>query len=754
MFQQQTCILVLGMHRSGTSALTGFLNIFGLSAGTELMSANSTQNAKGFFENKKVVDLNQNELFDRLKIDWDSLYTLNEDWYLEPSLDELYTKAKTIINEDYKDNPTFLIKDPRICLLFPFWEKVFLDLNIAIKVILPFRNPVEVAKSLETRDNFTFDKSLLLWSKYVLYAEYYSRNYNRIFTSFDDLINNPKSLYDNIVKILDIKLPYSYDEKDQEITDFLDSNLKHHNKDINLDNINIEITKKTTELFLRQLNNVDSDVELSNQLRSQYTTLIDVGLEINLNEENISFHPFSNFLSDNHLAIIIHLYYIDLWDEINSYLKKLPSTFDIYITITPQHTAKKLKELKNKLDSNIKLIMVENRGRDVLPFLKIMKVIGLDRYQYICKLHSKKSLHIKYGEEWRKILYDYLIGSRKIVLDIITKLDSDEKVSMITGLNLLTPSSKNYDENEKNLRLLFSSVGITYTKDYNFAAGTMFWLNPKSLYPMEKLLFNIPIFEEEQQQTDGTLAHAFERFFGFICEYKNHSIKENRLNLKTKNSDNEKSEICKRVENNAIFQYQRVIERDEIIISKNEQLKAKDHTIIKREALIIEKNEQLKAKDQTILKREMVINKRDEQLKTKETLVANKNDQLKAKDQTILKREMVIHKRNEQLKTKETLIANKNEQLKAKDQTIRKRETVIASKNKQLNIRNSVIINKNEQLQARDKKIKEIQLSVENYKTELHNLQKEYAIIYNSKSYRITRILRQLKRKLKGVLSR
>ena len=173
-------IFVLGMHRSGTSALAGLLHNLGFYAGSQLLPPRP-DNLKGFFENEKVIALN-----DRI------LWYLNSNWdtpnlspnILIDSLNQPSIESEIqLCLEEYlsSGNASLMIKDPRISLLFPIWNKVLLDQNIRPKIIICVRHPLDVAKSLHKRNAFSEAKSLLLWEYYNFLCEYHTRNHLRYF---------------------------------------------------------------------------------------------------------------------------------------------------------------------------------------------------------------------------------------------------------------------------------------------------------------------------------------------------------------------------------------------------------------------------------------------------------------------------------------------------------------------------------------------------------------------------------------------
>ena len=256
------------MHRSGTSALSGTLNLLGLEFGSDLMKA-TKGNPKGHFENMFVYRLNEKILKEN-NFSWDSYYFNFNKIALEKK--EIYVEeAKKIIESEFKSAKKFVIKDPRICLLFPIWEKACLELSINIKTILPYRNPLEVAKSLQARNNFSLEKGYLLWLKHFLQAENYSRAYERMFISFEELLNEPKETLEKLREFIDIELTLTELEK---VNEFLDANIKHNNNPL-------DEFPKDTATILQEMITILKNREFNNStkfdsLRKEFTHLVNL----------------------------------------------------------------------------------------------------------------------------------------------------------------------------------------------------------------------------------------------------------------------------------------------------------------------------------------------------------------------------------------------------------------------------------------------------------------------------------------------
>ena len=144
-------LFILGMHRSGTSALTRVLNLGGIELGKNLMESQKDVNEKGFWEDKEGVELND-EILSFQKSIW---YGVN-DLDIE-SMDSLFkkkikSKIKKFLKKKFKETDVFGFKDPRTCRTLPLWQEVLEEMGVEGSYLLISRNPLEVAASLERRD--------------------------------------------------------------------------------------------------------------------------------------------------------------------------------------------------------------------------------------------------------------------------------------------------------------------------------------------------------------------------------------------------------------------------------------------------------------------------------------------------------------------------------------------------------------------------------------------------------------------------
>ncbi len=164
-------ILVLGMHRSGTSALGGVLDALGAGAPKTWMAAHP-ENPRGFFESASLAAAHD-ALLESAGSSWHDWQQFNPQWIGSDIAAMHRQEIARLLIDEFGDAPLIFVKDPRICRFVPFTLSVLSELNISPVAILPVRNPLEVVYSLKRNRGFAPSKSLLLWLRHVLDAEYH-----------------------------------------------------------------------------------------------------------------------------------------------------------------------------------------------------------------------------------------------------------------------------------------------------------------------------------------------------------------------------------------------------------------------------------------------------------------------------------------------------------------------------------------------------------------------------------------------------
>jgi len=228
-------ILVLGMHRSGTSAVARILNLMGTYFTHEDAAMLPTAaNPKGYWEREDVRQLND-QVISSLIMSWDNISDYDTSSLTEEVRQQVAPTVQKIIFNLESHRP-WMIKDPRLCLLLPLWQP-WLEVPVCVYV---YRSPIQVAQSLQKREGFPLMLGIALWEKYNLYGLTYSADFPRILVSHQDLMSNPvttvKKLYQDLLEceVQGLRLP-----SDKEIRAFIDPSLFHARGDTNLQNVHI-----------------------------------------------------------------------------------------------------------------------------------------------------------------------------------------------------------------------------------------------------------------------------------------------------------------------------------------------------------------------------------------------------------------------------------------------------------------------------------------------------------------------------------
>lgn len=223
----RVAVLVLGMHRSGTSAITRIISLLGAVLPEQVMNPIPGNNETGFWESQDVYQLNE-ALLAGLGSAWDDWSALAPDALEAAYFGELGTRAHQVLERNFGEAGLFVLKDPRICRLMPFWARALKEFGVEAKYVLPFRNPIEVALSLQRRDAFHPDKSYLVWLRHTLEAEYFTRGCPRAFLAYEDLISDWRGLLPQLERSLGLQWPKNLAAAGADIDVFLRKDLRHY----------------------------------------------------------------------------------------------------------------------------------------------------------------------------------------------------------------------------------------------------------------------------------------------------------------------------------------------------------------------------------------------------------------------------------------------------------------------------------------------------------------------------------------------
>jgi len=182
-------VFVVGMHRSGTSAVAGALNRLGVWLGETLIEPRSGVNDGGFFENPDILALHE-ELLHGLGRSWRHPVPLPDGWLDDPRVAPLASRAG-LLAANLARGGRWGVKDPRLCLLLPLWRRVLEARGETPAVVITVRHPAQVAASLARRDGMPEALGHFLWVLHYLQAELSSRGLARCLVRYDRLLDQP-----------------------------------------------------------------------------------------------------------------------------------------------------------------------------------------------------------------------------------------------------------------------------------------------------------------------------------------------------------------------------------------------------------------------------------------------------------------------------------------------------------------------------------------------------------------------------------
>ncbi len=220
----KTAVLVLGMHRSGTSSAAGTLVRLGVAAPRHLIAPNPG-NERGFWESKVIVDLND-AILAAGGSDWKDWRRFYPERIEGIEVDALRTRAKAALAEEFGDAGLAVMKDPRMCRLMPFWGPVFEEARWSVRALLPIRSPLEVAWSLNRRDGVGPAYGCLLWLRHVLDAEAETRGMARAVLDWPQFLGDRRKALIEVSEQLGLIWPHWDERALAEVDEFVSADLR------------------------------------------------------------------------------------------------------------------------------------------------------------------------------------------------------------------------------------------------------------------------------------------------------------------------------------------------------------------------------------------------------------------------------------------------------------------------------------------------------------------------------------------------
>lgn len=238
-------------------------------------------------------------------------------------------------------------------------------------------------------------------------------------------------------------------------------------------------------------------------------------------------YSYSNDKNRPKVALMLHLYYEDLFKETLEYAKNMPKEADIYISTQTEEKKKIIEELVKDFPNKVTVIVIENRGRDVSALLIGFKDYVFN-YDIICTAHDKKVSQLSdavKGKSFAYICFENTLSTPEYVENIIQQFINDKNIG------LLVPPPPQFAEYYPVINGPYSGWGSNYDLCVNFIEkykinvdiikskgpvapyGTMFWFRVDALKPLYDLNLQYKDFPAEPASIDGTISHAIERLY-------------------------------------------------------------------------------------------------------------------------------------------------------------------------------------------------------------------------------------------------
>ena len=233
------------------------------------------------------------------------------------------------------------------------------------------------------------------------------------------------------------------------------------------------------------------------------------------------------------VLVHLHIYYRDQTDYFIGKLSNICGCeWDLYVTMTELNNETESKLLSFKPDAHI--MKVENRGYDVWPFIRVLKSVDLDKYDYILKLHTKNRSDASSringlsldNYKWRDELVDPLLKSKKIFLKLLDNFDRYPEVGLMCSHLLYKHISNGLKEDMSKLDNELKRLGLN-VKDKKFCAGTMFIARsaPYKLFQNDGLI-DIGLFSDiPHSHSIGSMAHVYERILTMVVNAAGYKVK-------------------------------------------------------------------------------------------------------------------------------------------------------------------------------------------------------------------------------------
>jgi hypothetical protein len=261
---RKVALVVLGMHRSGTSAMSRVLNLCGAFLPDKVMPPKLGVNPKGFWEPEAVIDLDA-RMLGHLGGDWNNVaFTLPHEGEL---VDDFIADAHALLDHEYEERDVILMKDPRISVLAPLWQRALTSAGYRPAYVVAIRHPLEVARSLHARGDMSVAEGLVLWLAYMKRIDAFAASRDDVVhVRYTDLLDDWRGVVERVAAHADVSLAAG--DHAAEVDAFLERDLRNQAAgDDALDTIDFPIDASVVDeiraVYGRALDRCDRDAAIA-----------------------------------------------------------------------------------------------------------------------------------------------------------------------------------------------------------------------------------------------------------------------------------------------------------------------------------------------------------------------------------------------------------------------------------------------------------------------------------------------------------
>ena len=245
--------------------------------------------------------------------------------------------------------------------------------------------------------------------------------------------------------------------------------------------------------------------------------------------------------TQHHILVHVHVYYIDMWEELRSYLENLDTlkcSYDLYVTTVSEDEALITKIRHFHPDAQIR--KVANRGYDVWPFISVLNEVDLSQYSYIIKLHTKrdnftdpepggtiKSPYNLYGKRWRESLHSFM--KKDNLEKCLQSIAEDSQLGMINCYRVIVPSFHKTETTllkvQKGAEKLLEKVNLTLRVS-RYIKGTMFIARASLFQKIKEMRLELNDFPPPDPEHSINIAHHLEVALGSIVVAQGYKVED------------------------------------------------------------------------------------------------------------------------------------------------------------------------------------------------------------------------------------